>query len=273
MSDYTITLKRCSELYGKDEVVSWFYDYNLANYLTFDQIDELMRQIDIVGNVAWSPERLAEMIYDHYLMREIAYETPTLFRHYSKVKMQEIMGKYLPLLWSASIQYDPLKDTPTFSYTEEFKGKKDDERNNDSNSDISSEGTSTTQGNSNSTSASAGSSSGLQVNSDTPQGQINKNEVLAGKYASSTTANENENSNSMSDRTSSSSSNNLTNSESRTNKETSTGLQNEEYTRTKSGHEALKMTSMERINQYRKTIQNYNLQIIEECNSLFFALY
>ena len=27
MSDYTITLKRCSEIYGKDEIVSWFMNY------------------------------------------------------------------------------------------------------------------------------------------------------------------------------------------------------------------------------------------------------
>ena len=33
MSDYTITLKRCSEVYGKNEIISWFMDYNELNYI------------------------------------------------------------------------------------------------------------------------------------------------------------------------------------------------------------------------------------------------
>lgn len=161
MSDYTITLKRCSEVYGKDEIISWFTNYDMAETLTYEQINELMKPIDILGNYAWSPEKLATKIFEHYLMREIAFETPEMFRHYAKVKMQEIMPKYLILLWSASIKYNPLSDNETFNITETYEGNKDETRN------ITNNGTSTTSGNS--TSSSESSSSGLQINNDTPQ--------------------------------------------------------------------------------------------------------
>lgn len=266
MSDYTITLKRCSEIYGKDEIISWFTDYDELNYISTEQYQDLISP-DVYGIAPFDKNFLAKMIVEHYFMREIAYETPTLFKHYAKVKMQEIMGKYLPLIWSTTIKYDPLK-TETFNYVEEFSRNKEDSRNNTSNGSTNSEGSSNTSGNSSSTSSS--NSSGLNVNSDTPQGQINKNEILNGKYASTTSANSNENS--INDTTNSSSSNNLTNSETRENIENSNGNENENYIRKKSGYD-LKMTTMEKIQEFRKTIQNYNLQIIEDCNSLFFALY
>ena len=268
MSDYTITLKRCSEIYGRNEIISWFYNYNIYETLTIKQAEELMRPIDLFGNYAWSPEKLAEMIFEHYLMREIAFETPELFRHYAKVKMQEIMPKYLLLLWSASVKYNPLEDNETFNITETFKGNKNDERNNNFSGETSNEGESRTTGAS--TSSSTSSSSGLQINNDTPQGNINKQNILNGSYASSTSANESEGT--IYDSTSSVSSNTLSNNETKTNNETSKGNQDETYTKTKSGFD-LKLSNMEKIMEYRKTIENYNLQIIEECNSLFFALY
>lgn len=151
---------------------------------------------------------------------------------------------------------------------ETFKGTKNDERTGNQNQSINSEGSSETSGNSQSTSNSEG--SGLQVNNDTPQGQINKADILNGDYASSVSANESENQ--IKDKTISSSSNSLENKESRINNETSSGKQNEDYIREKTITNS-KLTQSEKIMQFRKTIQNYNLQIIEELNSLFFALY
>jgi hypothetical protein len=92
MSDYTITLKRCSEVYSRDEVLSWFTNYDLNNYLTQQQIKELTG-LDLFGENGWTKEKLALMIFEHYYLREIAYETPEMFRHFAKVKMQEIMRK------------------------------------------------------------------------------------------------------------------------------------------------------------------------------------
>ena len=75
------------------------------------------------------------------------------------------MEEYLPLIYSASIEYDPLVNV---DYTETFSRTANVESTGESNS------------------------SGLGVLSDTPQGQISKSAILQGSYASSTNANENE---------------------------------------------------------------------------------
>lgn len=72
---------------GRDEVENWFKSYNLEDYLTQEQITVLSKE-----NI-WNKDKLARMIVDHYFMREIGFETPTLFRHYAKVTMQEIMER------------------------------------------------------------------------------------------------------------------------------------------------------------------------------------
>lgn len=165
MARYTIELRNVSQLFSEDVVKSWFKDYNIEDYLTEDEIAV------ITSRGTWSKDRLAEKIYNHYFMCEIGFESPALFRHYVKVRMNELMEEYLPLIYSASIEYDPLVNV---DFTESFN----------------SENTNTS--NSNSTSNTTG--SGLTVNSDTPQGQISKAAILNGSYASSTGANENTNS-------------------------------------------------------------------------------
>lgn len=87
MSDYTITLKRISEVYSKASVLSWFQDYNMSDYLTYDELTL------ISSTNLFDKEKLANMIFNHYYLREIAFETPEMFRHYTKVKLDEIMRK------------------------------------------------------------------------------------------------------------------------------------------------------------------------------------
>ena len=154
MSKYTIELRKVCDLYGRNEVESWFKDYDLSYYLRPDEI------ASINNSGLWSKDRLAKKIVDHYFMREIGLETPALFEHYAKVYMQEIMERKLPLIYSISIKYDPLVNV---DFTESFV--RDVEVN----------------------------TSGLSVSSDTPQGKIKKSDVLAGAYASATGASEDEN--------------------------------------------------------------------------------
>ena len=170
MSKYTMELRQLfdstyfsPQLYSRSDIEGWFMDYELTDYLTQDEIDV------INARGVWNKQKLARKIVDHYYMREIGYETPALFKHYAKVNMQEIMEKYLPLIYSASIKYDPLINV---DYKEEFT------RNIEN----------TSSGESNSTS----NSSSLSVNSDTPQGQISKASILSGDYATSTGASEGE---------------------------------------------------------------------------------
>lgn len=249
MSNYTITLKRISEVYSKNEVLGWFQDYSMGDYLTYEE-STLVAQTNL-----FDKGTLANMIFDHYYLREIAYETPEMFRHYTKVKLREIMGKYLPLVYSYSFRYNPLLNE-TLNITETFTRSGNDSRTTTNN------GTSSTSGTSNSESTS--NSSNLQVNSDTPQGQISKADILSGSYASQTSASENETS--VNDETTTSSSNTLSNTESLS------GTSSETSSRNRSGFD-LKMTKADLIANYRKNIINIYNDIIEELNPLFFALY
>lgn len=212
MSKYTTELRKIIETRGEEEVLGWFMDYELTDYLTQDEINVIMER------GTWSKERLAHKILDHYYMREIGFETVGLFRHQVKVAMQEIMEEKLPLIYSAAIQYDPLVNV---DFTEEYTGQN--------------------AGNSTSN------SSGLTVQSDTPQGQINKTSILGGKYASSTSAND------IDDTTATSGS--------------------ESYTKRTRGNSGISATAQKMVQQYRDNIIMIDRDIIRDLASLFMSIY
>lgn len=231
MSKYSFELRDLFEpiifnppLYTREQIEGWFKDYELSDYLT-------QEQIDVINNAGvWNKDKLARKIVDHYYMRESGLETIALFKHYAKVTMQEIMEEYLPLIYSASIQYDPLINV---DYTETFNRKADN------------------TGSSNSTSSNT--SSGLVVGSNTPQGQINKQSILRGDYASSTSANENEAN--INDNT------------------TTQGNTQEEYLKRVRGNSGVSATAQKMILQYRENIVAIDRKIIDELNRLFMGLY
>lgn len=220
MAKYTIELRTIIEYEGRDTVENYFKDYCLNDYLRQNEIETILS-----ANV-WSKDRLARKICDHYYMREIGYETIGLFRHYAKVYMQEIMERYLPLIYSSSINYDPLVNV---DYTEQF--------------------TRNIQGSGES--ISTNNASGLSVNSDTPQGQINKNNILAGQYASNTGASETESN--ISDST--------------------TNNTDETYTKRVKGNSGVSATAQKMIEQYRQNIRAIDEEIIRELDKLFMGLY
>lgn len=231
MAKYSLELRELFEpikfnppFYTRNQIEGWFKDYEISDYLTTEQISV------IENNNLWNKDKLAKKIVDHYYMREIGFETPQLFRHYAKITMQEIMEKYLPLIYSANINYDPLINV---DYTESFERTADSSNTG--------------------TSSSNSSSSGLSVNSDTPQGQINKTDILVGKYASSTSANEN----SINDSTNTNSS----------------GETNEEYTKKVKGNSGVSATAQKMIEQYRQNIIAIDRDIINELQDLFMGLY
>ncbi|MBR5304953.1 MAG: hypothetical protein IKU37_09035 [Candidatus Gastranaerophilales bacterium] len=167
MATYTIKIREIIDFYGREEVESWFKDYELEEYLTEEQI------ATIINAGIWNKNKLARKIVDHYYMREIGFETPGLFANRVKARMQEIMEDYLPVIYSNAIKFDPLVNV---DFTETFERSIESESHNN--------GSSSSNSNSN--------SSGLNVNSDTPQGQISKTDILQGAYASSTSASESE---------------------------------------------------------------------------------
>ena len=235
MSKYTFELRELFEpikfnppIFTREQVENFFKDYELSDYLTPEQINTI-NEFGI-----WSKDKLAKKIVDHYYMRESGFETIGLFKHYAKVTMQELMEKYLPLIYSSSIKYDPLVNV---DYTETFNRT----------ADTTNQGTSNSNSNSN--------SSSLGVNSDTPQGQIVKQEILRGRFASTTGASENE-----------SSINDITN----TNSTSNTG---EEYVKRVKGNSGVSATAQKMVEQYRNNIITIDKDIIKELNVLFMGLY
>lgn len=344
MASYTIELRKICELYGRDEVENWFKSYNLSDFLTQEQISQITKY-----NV-WSKEKLATKIVDHYFMREIGLETPALFAHYAKVTMNEIMEEYLLKIYTKFLEYDPLSSVDyEEKYTREINTEHENKENsnlttnnsinsstnttnsgtnnntssasssssssssseNTTNNENSSENTTTNSGNS--TSSSSNNSSGLTVHSDTPQGQISKNTILQGQYASDVSASETTTSindttstsnngsssiTSTNDTTSSSSSE--TNEENEKNETSTTTLSNTEnsqntqtnvekttnnssnngnsktletYTHTMKGDNGVIVTNQYLIREFRELAINFDLEIIVKLNTLFMGIY
>ena len=208
MSRYTTELRLIVQNTSLEEVQSWFKDYELSDYLTEEEIAVIEER------GTWNKDKLAELIVDHYWMYEIGLETVALFKHQVKVAMREIMEEKLPLIYSASLKYDPLVNV---DFTETYE----EENSQDGNAD------------------------GLNVNSDTPQGQISKETILGGSYASSTGASEG----------------------------TSHSEGTQSYTRTQKGNSGSLTTAQALVQQYRKNIIMINRDIVNDLANLFMQIY
>ena len=216
-NNYTMTLYEIiNNFYTRSEVEGWFKDYQLSDYLTEDQIET------ITDNGLWSKDKLAKKIVDHFLTEQIGFETMGLFRQKVKITMEEIMESKLPLIYSRAIEYDPLVNV---DFTETMQRNVTNEGESSSNS------------------------SGLAVNSDTPQGQISKASILAGNYASSTSASEGE--------ATGSSSNEM----------------GEEYTKRVKGNSGVSATAQKMVEQFRDNIRAIDYEIIKELEPLFMIIY
>lgn len=227
MSKYTMELRELftpvkfsPPLYTRAEVEGFFKDYELSDFLTNEQI-EVIEDAGI-----WSKDKLASMIVDHYYIREIGQETIGQFIHYAKVTMNELMEEYLPLVYSSSIEYDPLINV---DYTETFERT----------ANVGNTGSSTSN------------SSSTAIASDTPQGRVSRQQILAGNYATSTTGSEIDNST-----TTSSGSNSA-----------------ENYTKRQVGNSGVSATAQKMIEQYRDNIRAINREIIEKLEPLFMGLF
>lgn len=166
MAKYTLELRELVAVEGREEIKNWFKDYDLKDYLTTSQIN------DITNRGVWTKDKLAELIIDEYYLREIGLETPALFKLKAKVAMREIMEEKAPMIWTASLGINPF---------DEFEVNTTSDINGGSSIDIS--------GNS------------LNIHSNTPQGRVSKTDILNGDYASYTDANENESKNQTNEET------------------------------------------------------------------------
>lgn len=224
MSRYTMNLRELISTFGEEEIKSWFMNYDLSDFLTQAEINVINER------GTWTPEKLAQRIIDHYMLREIGYDSPGAWKLAIKDLMNETMESYAPVIYSASIKYDPLVNV---DYIEAY------------------DYTGNNKGTSNSTSNNSG--NGLTINSDTPQGNINKSDILNGNYATSTTANEAENN-----------VNDTSNSE--TNERNS-------YTKRIKGNSGVSATAQRMIQQYRDNIRAINTEIVYKLEPLFMGIY
>lgn len=236
MAKYTMELRKIIEYYGRDKVKAWFTDYELTDYLTAEEIAVIEKR------GTWNKSKLAEKILNHYYFREIGFETPEMFSYYCKSFMKEIMDKKLQLIYSASIHIDPLVNV---DYTETYKM----DRTGEGQTELASTGSS----------SSNATGSGLTINSDTPQGQISKIDILEGKYASQTSANEG--------KTNTSGTSNI-NDKGKNNHKV-----NENWERRKVGNDGITATQQALIKQYRQILIGIDEDIINECNVLFMGIY
>ena len=214
MSKYTTNFKTLIEMgiVSRDYIEDIFKDYELTDYLTLDEVQV------ITTRGTWTKDKLAKKIVDHYYFKDLGMETIGMFKHYAKIQMQEIMESKLPLIYSAAIKYDPLVNV---DYTESFTRNIEQD--------------STSNG------------SGIVISSDTPQTNINKNQLLNGSYASNASASDQE-----------ASGNNTT---------------DEEYTKTVKGNSGVSATAQKMVEQYRQNIRAIDYEIITELNDLFMGLF
>lgn len=209
LQNYTMNLYEIiNNFYTRSEVESWFKDYELEDFLTEEQINV------ITESGLWNKDKLATKIVDHYLFSQIGFETMALFKQRVKITMKEIMESKLPLIYSSAIQYDPLVNV---DYTETFERSIENQ----------------------------GNSSGLNVGSDTPQGQISKQAILEGTYATGTNASEAEAENNT----------------------------DENYTKRVKGNSGVSATAQRMVQQFRDNIRAIDKEIIDELENLFMIIY
>lgn len=220
MAKYTVELRRVCDTLTRDVVEGWFSDWDLSDYLTPEEIGV------VTTRGTFDKSSLAKQIVDAYWMREIGFETVGLFKEQAKITMREIMGKYAQIIYSAAIKIDPLVNE---NYTETFTR------------DVNTEGKSST----------SSEGSGFGISSDTPQSQLNKTDLMSGKYATTATGDETTTSGNTD----------------------ASGTEKETYSRTVAGNRGISSNAPYLIEQYRNYIINIYGEIIEQCGQLFMSIY
>lgn len=157
-------------------------------------------------------ETLNTNIINHYLYEEIGLETPALFAHYLKCRMNEIMPKYNKLYESEMLKLDPLSN---YNMKENYHNESSSSTDSETNSE--SESNSTSNSTSNASSETGINTIGKTVHQNTPQGQIQEQTINNYSYAttqdldSTSVTNTGENESSDTDVTNRDSSSNATN--------------------------------------------------------------
>lgn len=186
---------------------------------------------------------LCKKILKHYYLREIGAETVGVWKLWMNTKLEEIMPYYNQLYRSALLEFDPLKD-----YSVERTHKRTGVNDKTGNTDTSE----------NSSGSSSANSTHRELFSDTPQGGLNGLESET--YLTSVTK-----------RTSEQSSNSTVTNKSGTDYTESVNS-TEDYTEKVAGK--VSGTSYSKmLNEFRETMLNIDMKVINEFEELFFGLW
>lgn len=267
MSKYTMELRELFTktnpmyypLYTREEVLDAFRSYELSDILTSDEINV----INLRGT--FSKDRLATMIVNHYLFREIGLETPALFLDRARTTMNEIMMEYLPLIYTSSISYPVLEENSVHEEISRNLEKNDEVESSSEESRLF-----TSELDSINNSMDRETVVNFHKESDTPQGEItNATELLANGYTSYVEMENNSRTNGI----------DKTLDENRSENEikikndmvSSNGTVDEVSERNVTRSKDTLKSKM--ILEYRKTILNYYNEIIKRLDTLFMQIY
>lgn len=237
MAVYTVTV---------DSLKRNNFDFGLKDYPIFD---EDYRAV------------LNAKILNHYLMREIGFETEGLFRHYLNTKMSEIMLYYNQLYLSERLKIDPFNNV---DYKEVFAREMLGKSENTGNATQTSEGSQTSAGHQ----TSAGQQGGLSVQSDTPQTALAIGDIKNHTWASK--ADFTDNNTSDTSTTNATTCNTAKGASDTFNKGLTEG--EEKHTLEVKGKKGGKY-DVELLMLLRKTFLNIDLEIIKELNTCFMGVY
>lgn len=234
MSEYTIKLKT---LLDTDFIP------NLNDYPIFD---EAYRSV------------LNNKILDHFLYDEIGLETPDIFNHYLKIRMNEIMPYYNEIYRVQSLIVNPFYN---------FDYKETSERKLDSISTQNTSGETIDSSSQNSiTDISKGKVQSHSAQSDTPQGNMTPYNVANGGYASLVNMSETE---AAPDKTTANQSLSGT---VRNDVDLTANIKNtDDYIRTITGTQGV--NKLEILSLYKSVYVNIDLNIINSLKDLFMIVY
>jgi len=192
-------------------------------------------------------------IIEHYYFREIGLETPGLFKRFLNRKMAEIMPYYNKMYETELLEFNPLD---TFNITETTT------RDSHSTGNTGGESDSTGIAENTGYTTDTGSANGKDVSSDTPQGMLSIGDIESNTFASNADFYENGTENRHDDNTRTD-----TTAHSETSANSETWL-NDLITKTRTGKDGTKSYS-QLVEEYRRTLLNIDMMIIEELEPLF----
>lgn len=229
-------------------------------------------------------EKLNQKIIDHFYFREIGFETPGLFRNRLKVRMNEIMPYYNQLYLSTQLDISPLFNE---IYNETFTREGVDDRDTSVNGRTASKQTTESEqsGERKSDEQSETAQKVLQtrdgrtVRSDTPQGLLSMPDIENEVYATDAAINADKDMTEDSSRTqhdaaesTSGQGKSSTAAEGDSTQHTlESGRKWEEFTRKIEGVRGVSQVSL--LREWRESMLNIDMQIIDELNDLFMGVY